>query len=82
MSDLSQLFQTAVTDSKALDSRPDNATMLKLYGLFKQSTDGDAPEEGPDDMIGKFKHKSWAQTRGMTKDAAMQSYIDLVESLK
>ncbi len=82
MSDLSQLFQTAVTDSKALASRPDNATMLKLYGLFKQSTDGDAPEEGPDDMMGMFKHKSWAQTRGMSKDAAMQSYIDLVESLK
>ena len=30
MTDLSQRFQTAVVDSKELDSRPDNATMLKL----------------------------------------------------
>ena len=28
MTDLSQRFQTAVADSKELDSRPDNATML------------------------------------------------------
>ena len=33
MTDLSQRFQTAVADSKELDSRPDNATMLKLFHI-------------------------------------------------
>ena len=82
MTDLSQRFQTAVADSKELDSRPDNATMLKLYALYKQATEGDAPDEGPSDMIGKFKHKSWLEKRGMSADASMQAYIDLVASLQ
>ncbi len=82
MTDLSQRFQTAVADSKELDSRPDNATMLKLYALYKQATEGDAPYEGPGDMIGKFKHKSWLEKRGISADAAMQAYIDLVASLQ
>jgi acyl-CoA-binding protein len=33
-------------------------------------------------MIGKFKHKSWLEKRGMSSDAAMQAYIDLVASLQ
>ena len=82
MSNLSQLFQAAVADSKELQSRPDNATMLKLYALYKQATEGDAPDEGPGDMIGKFKHKSWLEKRGLSADAAMQAYIDLVASLE
>jgi acyl-CoA-binding protein len=56
--------------------------MLKLYALYKQATEGDAPDEGPSDMIGKFKHKSWLEKRGMSADAAMQAYIDLVASLQ
>jgi acyl-CoA-binding protein len=82
MSDLNLLFQEAVAGSKTLANRPDNTTMLTLYSLYKQATEGDAPEDAPGDMMGMFKHKSWAQTRGMGKDVAMQSYIDLVESLK
>ena len=82
MSNLSQLFQAAVADSKELQSRPDNATMLKLYALYKQATEGDAPDEGPGDMIGRFKHKSWLEKRGLSADAAMQAYIDLVASLE
>ncbi len=82
MSDLSQRFQTAVADSKELQSRPDNATLLKLYALYKQATEGDAPDAGPSDMIGKFKHKSWLEQRGLSADAAMQAYIDLVASLE
>jgi acyl-CoA-binding protein len=56
--------------------------MLKLYALYKQATEGDAPDEGPGDMIGKFKHKSWLEKRGLSADAAMQAYIDLVASLE
>ena len=82
MSDLNLLFQEAVAGSKTLANRPDNTTMLKLYALYKQATEGDAPDEGPTDMIGKFKHKSWLEKRGLSADAAMQAYIDLVASLE
>jgi acyl-CoA-binding protein len=82
MSDLDHDFQTAVANSKTLSNRPDNATMLKLYALYKQGSVGDAPEEGPDDMVGMFKHKAWAENHGMSHDDAKKAYIALVESLQ
>ena len=56
--------------------------MLKLYALYKQATAGDAPEDGPGDMVGMFKHRTWAELRGVGADDAKQRYIDLVASLK
>jgi acyl-CoA-binding protein/glutathione S-transferase len=82
MSDLDHNFQTAVANSKTLSNRPDNATMLKLYALYKQGSVGDAPEEGPDDMVGMFKHKAWTENHGMSQDDAKKAYIALVESLQ
>lgn len=82
MSDLDHDFETAVANSKTLSNRPDNATMLKLYALYKQGSVGDAPEEGPDDMVGMFKHKAWAENHGMSHDDAKKAYIALVESLQ
>ncbi len=37
MSDLKTQFETAVADSKNLPERPDNQTMLKMYGLVQAS---------------------------------------------
>jgi diazepam-binding inhibitor (GABA receptor modulating acyl-CoA-binding protein) len=82
MTDLTQRFEQAATDSKSLDSRPDNMTMMKLYGLYKQGAQGDNTSEAPGDMIGKFKHKAWSELKGVSKEDAMQRYIDLVESLR
>jgi diazepam-binding inhibitor (GABA receptor modulator, acyl-CoA-binding protein) len=81
MSDLNLLFQDAVAGSKNLTNRPDNTTMLKLYSLYKQATEGDAPEDAPGDLMGVFKHKAWAEIRGMASDDAKQRSIDLVNSL-
>ena len=47
MSDLKTQFETAVADSKNLPERPDNQTMLKMYGLYKQATSGDASGSRP-----------------------------------
>ena len=47
MSDLKTQFETAVADSKNLPERPDNQTMLKMYGLYKQATSGDASGTRP-----------------------------------
>jgi acyl-CoA-binding protein len=84
MSDLQAKFEQAVADSKKLPEKPDNATLLRLYALFKQATNGDAEGERPGfgDMVGRFKWDAWNAIAGKSKDEAMREYVDLVESLK
>jgi diazepam-binding inhibitor (GABA receptor modulating acyl-CoA-binding protein) len=84
MADLATRFEQALADSKKLTERPDNATLLKLYALYKQATDGDASGKRPGftDMIGRAKFDAWAEIKGTTKDDAMQQYVSLVEDLK
>lgn len=84
MSDLQAAFDTAVADSKELSQRPDNATLLKLYALYKQASTGDVTEAKPGfgDMVGRAKWDAWNGLKGTPADAAMQQYIDLVGSLE
>ena len=84
MADLATQFAQALADSKTLTERPDNATLLKLYALYKQATDGDASGKRPGftDMVGRAKFDAWAEIKGTSKDDAMQQYVDLIESLK
>ncbi len=80
-----ELFEQAVTNSKQITSRPDNDTLLKLYSLYKQATEGNAPAEGPTnpfDFVAKAKHNAWTALDGLDAEAAMQQYIDLVNSLR
>ncbi|MFZ4772291.1 MAG: acyl-CoA-binding protein, partial [Ferruginibacter sp.] len=35
--ELQQLFEQAIADSKLLNKKPDNETLLKLYSLYKQA---------------------------------------------
>lgn len=83
--DLEELFQEATISSKTLTEKPDNETLLKLYSLYKQGSDGDTLESGPAnsfDFVAKFKHEAWAKLKGMSREEAMQQYIDLVKQLK
>ena len=84
MSDLQTRFEQAVADSKTLSTRPDNATLLKLYGLYKQATQGDNTTEKPSftDMVARAKWEAWSKFESINADAAMQQYIDLFESLR
>lgn len=84
MSTLRTRFDTAVADSKKLSERPGNEVLLKLYALFKQSTEGDVAGKRPGftDMVGRAKYDAWAALKGTSSDAAMQQYIELVKSLK
>lgn len=84
MEDLGKRFEEAVADSKRLDERPDNATLLQLYALYKQATEGDAGGERPgmSDFVGRAKWDAWKALEGTGADEAKQRYIDLVESLK
>ena len=83
--ELQELFAQAAADSKNLPTKPDNDTLLKLYSLYKQATEGDTTGSGPEnafDFVAKFKHEAWAKLAGTSKDDAMQQYIDLVNQLK
>jgi acyl-CoA-binding protein len=84
MADLKATFEKAVADSKTLAERPDNATLLQLYALYKQATEGDVQGKRPGftDMIGRAKYDAWAAIQGKSAQAAMQEYVDLIESLK
>jgi acyl-CoA-binding protein len=84
MSDLNTLFETAQANSKLLAERPDNQTLLKIYGLFKQATTGDNTEKKPSfsDIVARAKWDAWTSNKGLSADEARQQYIDLIESLR
>ncbi len=84
MADLKAQFEQAVADSKNLPEKPDNATLLKLYALYKQATSGDAEGKRPGfgDMVGRAKWDAWNALKGSAVEAAMREYVELVESLK
>ena len=83
MADLKADFEAAVANSKKLSERPDNATLLKIYGLYKQATSGDVNEKKPGfgDMVGRAKWDAWNGLKGTSNDDAMQQYVDLISSL-
>lgn len=83
--DLNQLFEQAIEDSKTLSDKPSNDTLLQLYSLYKQGTEGDVnidPPANPFDFVAKAKFESWEALKGKSKEAAIQEYIDLVAKLK
>lgn len=82
---INEQFEAAVAASKNLPAKPDNETLLKLYSLYKQASEGDAPKDGPDNMfdfVGKAKHQAWAALSGTGGTSAMEQYINLVNELK
>ena len=83
MATLKAKFEAAVANSKNLSERPDNATLLKIYALYKQATAGDNEEKKPGftDMVGRAKWDAWNGLKGTKQDAAMQQYIDLIAEL-
>jgi acyl-CoA-binding protein len=84
MSDIDARFTQAQADVKDLPERPGNLTLLRLYALFKQASEGDAHGEKPGfaDLVGKYKYDAWGALKGTPQDTAKQQYVELVESLK
>ena len=84
MSDLKAQFDQAVVASKQLTAKPDNATLLKIYSLYKQATAGDVKGERPDsfDMVGAAKFDAWEGLEGTSQDDAMTHYVALITKLK
>jgi len=83
MSDLRAQFEAAAKQAQGLAKRPDNDTLLKLYALYKQATDGDAngPKPGFFDFVNTAKYEAWSRLRGMQTNEAQKKYIELVRQL-
>lgn len=82
---MKDLFEKAVAESKTLSQKPDNETLLTLYSLYKQATEGDInidPPTNPFDFVAKAKYSSWENIKGKTKEDAMKEYVALVSKLK
>jgi diazepam-binding inhibitor (GABA receptor modulating acyl-CoA-binding protein) len=79
-------FEQAVAESKELKKRPDDDTLLKLYSLYKQATEGDIDPETPApnmfDFVNKAKQDAWKKLTGVDAETAMAEYIGTVEQLK
>lgn len=77
-------FEEAQAASKKLEERPDNMTLLEIYALYKQASAGDVSGERPGftDMVARAKYDAWAGNKGLSKDEAMQKYIDLITDLQ
>jgi diazepam-binding inhibitor (GABA receptor modulator, acyl-CoA-binding protein) len=81
--DLEAQFESAVARSKSLSERPDNATLLQMYALYKQATEGDVtePRPGAMDFVAAAKWNARDALRGLDRAEAMRRYIQLVEGL-
>jgi diazepam-binding inhibitor (GABA receptor modulator, acyl-CoA-binding protein) len=83
--ELQQQFEAARELTKTFTQKPDNETLLKLYSYYKQGSEGDVNIEEPTNMfdfVGKAKYNTWHSLKGITKEDAMQKYIDLVHEVK
>ncbi|KAF9207113.1 hypothetical protein BGZ49_001161 [Haplosporangium sp. Z 27] len=77
-------FEAAAEQAKAFTSKPSDDDLLKLYGLYKQATEGDntTPAPGMFDLKGKYKWNAWNAHKGaLTKEQAKREYIAFVAKL-
>lgn len=84
MSDIQAQFEQALVDIKQLSEKPGNMTLLRLYALYKQGSEGDVNGEKPGftDIVGKYKYDAWAALKGTSQEEAQKQYVQLVEDLK
>lgn len=82
-SSIDELFQKAQKDIFTLSKPPSDENKLKLYGLFKQATQGDCNEKQPSrfNFVKYYKWKAWNDLKGVSKEDAKLRYIKLVSEL-
>jgi diazepam-binding inhibitor (GABA receptor modulating acyl-CoA-binding protein) len=81
---IDELFTKATQDVKLLTVKPDDNTLLSLYGYFKQATVGDINTEKPSFFNFKetAKWSAWEKLKGMQKTQAQGNYIKIVKDLQ
>ena len=88
MSELKQQFDDCVDKVRNAppdgNFKPSNEFKLKMYGLFRQASDGDVSGKRPGmlDPVGRFKYDAWAKCKGMSAEDAMQAYVDAVQEVE
>lgn len=96
--DLDRVFFKAITTIRALSSRSNYGTLprppaenrIRLYGLYKQATEGDVDGVMPrpvgftlEDEGAKKKWDAWKREQGLSKTEAKRRYIQyLIETMK
>jgi acyl-CoA-binding protein len=83
--ELKEQFEKAIAESKSLSAKPSNDSLLQLYSLYKQSTEGDVssePPSNPFDFVSKAKYEAWLALKGKSTEDSMSEYVSLVEKLK
>lgn len=80
---IAEQFANAQVRVKTLTKAPGNDVLLQLYALYKQGAVGDVEGKRPGmlDIRGRAKFDAWAAVKGTPREAAMQRYIALVETL-
>ena len=83
MSELEAQFRTAAEAVKTLPEKPENDMLLRLYGLYKQGSEGDVSGAKPGffDFKGVAKYEAWEKLKGTSGEKAMEDYIKLVKRL-
>lgn len=82
--ELLHLFQQATGTSRSLSNLA-NGDKLLLYGLYKQATVGDVSEENEPShlhVVQHAKYEAWLKFKGMPCEAAMRSYIQVVQEFE
>ncbi len=76
-------FEAAAAAAKSLPERPDDQTMLKLYALYKQGSEGDVTGKKPGffDFVGAAKFEAWEKLKGTSSAEAQDQYVELVKKL-
>ena len=76
-------FEQASERVNQLSELPDNATLLKLYSLYKQGSTGDVTGKRPGmiNLRERAKWDAWKPLAGMDQKMAQTRYIQLVEEL-
>lgn len=78
-----ETFESAAKRVKSLSSRPDNDTLLKLYALYKQGTEGDVSGKRPSrlKLKARAKYDAWSDLSGTDQEDARTRYVALVDEL-
>lgn len=80
---LEERFENAIVEVKKLPTKPKQEDLLKLYGLYKQSTVGVCNIEKPwsVQIEASLKWNAWNDVSSLTTNQAMTTYIMLVNKL-
>ena len=75
---MDEKFKLAADGIRALTSAPPDDDLLILYGFYKQATMGDNTTAQPGMFAVKDKAKwnAWNANKGLSKEAAMEKYVE------